>query len=199
MEEKPYPTRFLSLKVILAFITLCFGFSALLGYFYDGGVAKVLEEVLREIFGASGPGKINPFFLTLFILVNNAVKCLLVIPLGVLLVVPPVVFITFNGFLLGALTHLTIKKLGEAGFFYILAAITPHGIFEIPAVFLSSALSVRVGLTVLLKLKGKNVSVGSEVKKGLKMYVYKILPLLTIAAVIEAFITPTIISTFFPT
>ncbi|MGP3667359.1 MAG: stage II sporulation protein M [Candidatus Bathyarchaeota archaeon] len=199
MEEKRYPTGFLSLKVILTFITLCFSFSVLLGYLYGEEVAKILEEVLKEIFGGKGPDKINPFFLMFLILVNNAFKCLLVIPLGVLLVVPPVVFIMFNGFLLGALTCLSVEKLGEAGFFYILVAITPHGIFEIPAVFLSSALSVRVGLTALLKLKGENVSIGSELKKDLKVYLYKILPLLAVAAVVEAFITPVIISTFFST
>ena len=199
MEEKNYPAQSSSLKVILAFIVLCFSFSAILGYLYGGEVAEVVEEVLRRIFGGEGSGEINPFLLTLLILVNNAVKSFLIIPLGALLAIPPILFITFNGFLLGVFTYLSVKKLGEIGFLYILIAIIPHGVFELSAVFLSSALSIRVGLTVFLKFKGKNISVGSEIRRDLKTYLHKILPLLIIAAIIEAFITPVIISIFFPT
>ncbi len=199
MEEKNYPAQSSSLKVILAFIVLCFSFSAILGYLYGGEVAEVVEEVLRRIFGEEGSGEINPFFLTLLIFVNNAVKSFLIIPLGALLAIPPILFITFNGFLLGVFTYLSVKKLGEIGFLYILIAIIPHGVFELSAVFLSSALSIRVGLTVFLKFKGKNISVSSEIRRDLKTYLHKILPLLIIAAIIEAFITPAIISIFFPT
>lgn len=199
MEEKNYLAQSSSLKVILAFIVLCFSFSAILGYLYGGEVAEVIEEVLRRIFGGEGSGGINPFLLTLLILVNNAVKSFLIIPLGALLAIPPILFITFNGFLLGVFTYLSVKKLGEIGFLYILIAIIPHGVFELSAVFLSSALSIRVGLTVFLKFKGKNISVGSEIRRDLKTYLHKILPLLIIAAIIEAFITPVIISIFFPT
>ena len=70
----------------------------------------------------------------------------------------------------------------ELGYFS-LWKILPHGIFELPSIIISFALGIKLGMFVFAKNPSK------EFKKrfvlGLKTFVFVILPLLVIAAIIE--------------
>ena len=75
----------------------------------------------------------------------------------------------------------------------LLTAIVPHGIFEIPAVVLSASLSFYVSVGIIKKLMDSEFSLRTCLINSLKTFLLVVLPLLVIAAVVEAFITPAII------
>jgi uncharacterized membrane protein SpoIIM required for sporulation/ABC-type transport system involved in multi-copper enzyme maturation permease subunit len=77
----------------------------------------------------------------------------------------------------------------------LVAALAPHGIVEIPAVFLASAASVRLGASITRPPQGMTVGQGMQQALGdtVKIGVGLVLPGLLIASFIEAFITPGIV------
>lgn len=77
------------------------------------------------------------------------------------------------------------------------AGILPHGIFEIPALMLTTAAVLRTGAVLVTPQAGR--SMGQVVLEVLadcaKVFVGLVIPLLTVAALIEAYITPSILIT----
>lgn len=69
---------------------------------------------------------------------------------------------------------------------------TPSGVIELPVVLLSSAIEIRVGYEVFKKV-GKEENVKKELKRGLKLFVSRIVSFLLLAAIIETFATPLLI------
>jgi stage II sporulation protein M len=132
----------------------------------------------------------NPFVLLGFIFVNNAVKSLLVIILGVLLGLPSVLFIFVNGYLIGSVIQIIHPQLG---YHVLLAGLLPHGIIEIPAILLASGLGIHIGYTVLQHLAGQKSEVRVTLMNGLMIYVRLILPALLLASIIEVLVTPPLI------
>jgi len=185
--------KFFTGKIFL-FVLVIFVFSAFYGYL-NGEKFYFLLKTLKEIFGEEVL-KLNPFLLFALIFSNNAFKSFIIIPLGVVLAIPPLLFILFNGFLVGLVAYDAVARMGLNGVLYFFAAILPHGVFELPAVFLSASLGVRVGLAVIRRLKGMD-SVSLEIKNCFKIYLFKVLPLLLIGAIVEAYITPIIVNHIF--
>lgn len=100
-------------------------------------------------------------------------------------------FIAFNGYLVGVIAYLAAQ---EKGLLFILLALLPHGILELPMVFLAAGIGLRLGHQVFSALIGKPTQIKREFKEGLVFYFHWILPLLLVAALIETFITPLILS-----
>jgi stage II sporulation protein M len=73
-----------------------------------------------------------------------------------------------------------------------LAGVAPHGIFEIPALMIGSAVALYMGASIVTPQTGK--SMGEVILELLadwvKIFLGVVVPLLAIAAVIEAYITP---------
>jgi uncharacterized membrane protein SpoIIM required for sporulation/ABC-type transport system involved in multi-copper enzyme maturation permease subunit len=73
-----------------------------------------------------------------------------------------------------------------------LAGVVPHGIFEIPALMIGSAVALYMGASIVTPQLGK--SMGEVILELLadwvKIFLGVVVPLLAIAAVIEAYITP---------
>jgi len=68
-------------------------------------------------------------------------------------------------------------------------SILPHGILELPAIIICNALGFRLAYTAFKSIFGGD-GVLRELKRSLKLYVFIIIPILFIAAIIEVFITP---------
>jgi stage II sporulation protein M len=69
--------------------------------------------------------------------------------------------------------------------------IVPHGIFELPAIFLGTSIGLKLGLHPFRRLAGKaDTTLLSELSYGLRLFFRLILPLLLLAAAIEVFVTP---------
>lgn len=170
--------------------TVCLSlfFISLVGGFYLGGLlpTAVLEEVLGsmpEMEGWSLP------MIFAFIIINNIYKSFVWMLLGVGLGVLPLIFVVFNGFFIGWISYTTSL---ERGFFFTVAALLPHGLVEIPAILLSMAAGLRLGVKLIRSLRRRG-SLKQELRKALSLYVFRIAPLLVLAAVLEVTLTPLIL------
>jgi len=76
-----------------------------------------------------------------------------------------------------------------------IAGVVPHGIFELPALVIGSAVVLYMGVAIVTPQMGK--SLGEVILELLadwaKIFLGVVIPLLAIAAVIEAYITPTLL------
>ncbi len=77
------------------------------------------------------------------------------------------------------------------------AGILPHGLFEIPALMLTSAAVLRMGAVLVTPQTGKSMGevVLEVVADCAKIFIGLVIPLLIVAAFVEAYITPSILIT----
>jgi stage II sporulation protein M len=126
------------------------------------------------------------------IFLNNAVKTFLAIVLGALLGIIPVIFLFANGIALAVAWSLSSQSRGA---WLSLLSILPHGVIELPAVFLGTSIGMMIGAQTLKRLTGKSdTTVGAELLQGLRYFCSVLLPLLVLAALVEAFVTTALIS-----
>ena len=130
--------------------------------------------------------------LALAIFLNNSVKTLTAIVLGTLLGIVPVVFLLANGAALGVAFSLSVATRGLAT---SLSSIMPHGVIELPAVFLGTSIGLLLGARALARLRGRfEGTVGAEIALGVRYFCSVILPLLLLAALVEAFVTAALVA-----
>jgi stage II sporulation protein M len=167
------------------------------GVLYGVGTAAVAPEMagagmeaLRE-FGGMFLG-LPKSRLALAIFLNNAVKTLLAIALGVFGGLLPLIFLLVNGYVIGLVLHFSI---GSDGAWTAFLAIAPHGIFELPAILLGTSVGLRLGFRALKRLLGKGeMALTAELARGLRFFLVVIAPLLLLSAFIEAFVTAALVS-----
>jgi uncharacterized membrane protein SpoIIM required for sporulation len=113
-----------------------------------------------------------------------------VISLGVLAVLMLMVSIGLVGFFAGQVAWLGFSPLAFLGAF-----ILPHGLFEIPAAVIATAFALRVGASVTAPREGLTVGEGliAAMADFSKVFLFLVLPLLLVAAFIEANLTPQIV------
>jgi stage II sporulation protein M len=69
-------------------------------------------------------------------------------------------------------------------------SLLPHGVIELPAVLLGTSIGLAIGIQALKRLTGKSDrKIGAELASGLRYFCSIIVPLLFIAALVEAFVT----------
>ena len=138
---------------------------------------KVLLEYLKKMVTEfEGKGTCETIFM---IFANNLLVSFLGIILGVFFAVIPVIFVISNGYALGFIAQKSVDIAGIA----ILWRLFPHGIFELPAVFISLALGIKLGMFVFARQPWKELKI--RFFKSMKVFFYIVLPLLVIAAIIE--------------
>ncbi|AKB83381.1 Integral membrane protein [Methanosarcina barkeri 3] len=174
--------------LLMAFIFFVFLF---IGY-NSAASFPSMAETLRESFSSRFASimTMNPLFIMLTIFLNNAFLSLLFLVLGLALGILPILFVAFNGYVVGVIVYLVAQ---ERGLLFILFGLLPHGILELPMVFLAAGIGLRLGYQVFSALIGRPTHIKREFKEGLMFYFYWILPLLLVAAIIETFITPIIL------
>jgi stage II sporulation protein M len=126
------------------------------------------------------------------IFLNNTLKTVLAILLGSLFGIIPAVFLLGNGIALGVIFSLSAQTRGVG---LSLLSIVPHGLLELPAVFLGTSIGLMVGSRVIKQfLRPPETTIGSELVQGLRFFITVILPLLFIAALVEAFLTAALVT-----
>jgi stage II sporulation protein M len=175
------------LRLYLVVIIAIFVAFYILGYFAAMMMPSTGTYVVSDFKQEVTPLKsMSPLGLMLGIFLNNALKCLLVIVLGLALGIAPALFMLANGLILGIVIGVTIRGTSLS---YVLVGTIPHGVIEIPMVLISSAIGLKLGMDLMLKLFRKKASIGKEIREGLTMYFVYIMPLLLLAAIIETFVT----------
>ncbi len=157
-------------------ITLIFICGGILGFIFSselGFLDEILKNLLEQIEGLGTWGII------LFILQNNLKSAFYGMAFGILLGIFPVAASLFNGLVLGYVMKGVWLDSGLSEFWRIL----PHGVFELPAIFISLALGVKLGMFVFSKNKGTEFM--ERAKNSMIIFVFIVIPLLVIAALIE--------------
>ena len=136
-----------------------------------------LREFLKTLVDRTSG--LNALQLIGFIFNNNIFASFVGLFVGVILGIFPILSACFNGYVLGYISQLSIQN-GEA---ISLWKIFPHGIFELPAVFISLGLGIKLGMFIFSKDAGKEFL--RRLKLSIKTFLFVVLPLLIIAAIIE--------------
>jgi stage II sporulation protein M len=188
LNEESETSYFYYLKRFILLSGIIFSLFLIIGYHVSKYLQTSILEQFQEVF--KGLTKLSPFELTFFIFLNNSIKSFAAIILGLAFGIVPIIFLVLNGLIIGLVIFEVIKA---KGILFTLAAILPHGIIEIPLFLISTAIGLKIGYEVIRKIKGKG-NVKKEVKIGVKLFILKILPLFFLAAIIEVFITPFVVS-----
>jgi stage II sporulation protein M len=152
---------------------------------------------LADHFGDSITGFLKTFRglpkpqLAVAIFLNNSVKTLAAILLGLAIGIVPALFLVVNGVVLGVVFFLSSHN---RGVWPSLLAILPHGVIELAAVFLGTAIGLMLGDLVLKRLLRKSAAkIRPALGRALRFFAIVIVPMLLLAALIEAFVTTALI------
>ncbi len=148
-------------------------------------------EMFKQSFGWIKT--LPPLAVMLLIFLNNAFKSLLALVLGLGLGIIPFLFVAGNGIIIGILGD-TISR--QHGTVFVVAALLPHGIIEIPMILISAGIGLRLGHVMYFSLIGMKAEIKQEMMQGARFYARIIVPMLFVAAMVETFVTPLIASLF---
>lgn len=154
----------------------------------DPSTGEKVITVLRDTI-LGGSADISGPFLAANLFFNNLQACLMMFLGGASLGIVTVFIITVNGFVIGSVLELVRQ---QHSLVFVLAAIVPHGIFEIPAFLLSGALGFMLARALWNEWMSGSDAAAEAAALG-KTFLFRVVPLVAIAALVEAFITPQIL------
>ena len=136
-------------------------------------IIKFIEELISQTEG------MGQFEITKFIFLNNLQSSFTGMILGVFFGIFPLAVAIVNGYLLGFVSSASIQSEG----IFIMWRLVPHGIFELPAIFISLGIGLKFGTFIFQK--NKSESFRRYLWNSLQLFVLIIMPLLIAAAIIE--------------
>jgi len=131
-----------SSKYIYSSILLFLVF-ALLGFVFRENLSflrKLLEDIISQTLG------LDSFELIFFIMQNNILTALYSILLGAALSIFPIVSAASNGAIIGYVLGISYDTVGIGIWWRLI----PHGVFELPAIFISFGLGIKLGFSFIL-------------------------------------------------
>lgn len=180
----------ISTGIFLGFLFL----GILFGYFLSNYFENFLKTYLKLLRG------IIVELSTFSIFIKN-LQAVLVMFIGGLIVIVPIISLSFNGFFLGAFFGYVIHGSFStaSGIFtpwHFIAFTMPHGIFELPALIIAGAAGFRISTLIMGLIKNivSKIPVNDQYwkfKDSIALLAIAII-LLFIAAIIEANFTPII-------
>jgi len=170
----PKLKKYFIFSLVLFLLISLFGF--LFPYFFEEEIIRLIEELIMQTQG------MDFLELTNFIMFNNMKSSFFALILGIFLGFVPIGVIVVNAYVLGFVANKTVAIEGPL----IMWRLLPHGIFEIPAVLLSTALGMKLGFFIFT-YKGPNKlkEFKTWLLNSLKVFFLIIIPLLVIAGIIE--------------
>jgi len=167
-----------SRNFIYSIIGVFFAF-ALIGFFVPASedLTKIILEFIEKLLEQTKD--MSQLELIRFIFVNNLQSSFFGLIFGVALGIFPVLATVANGYILGFVGKMSF----ESGGIFVLWRILPHGIFELPAIFISLGLGLKLGSFIFRKEKGKFFR--RCFWNSLRVFLFVVIPLLIIAAIIE--------------
>ena len=131
----------------------------------------------------------NPFALCVQIFINNFEASLMLFLGGASFGIFTILILSLNGIVIGAIMEMILRDHSVA---FVAAAILPHGIFEIPGFVIAGALGIMFSQALVNEYYGQGDAAGEAWRLAI-IFFKVVLPLLVVAAVVEAFITPQVI------
>lgn len=168
-------------KNFVFFILGLFIVCSLLGFFImpSQAIIDVILELLQELIEITE--NMDGLELILFIFWNNLKVSFIGMISGILFGVLPLIETIANGYLLGFVADQAVKLDGWKSLWMIF----PHGIFELPAVFIALGLGLRMGVYFFQKEQKEKMTYKDTIFQCIQLFFLVVLPLLAIAAIIE--------------
>jgi stage II sporulation protein M len=159
-------------------VTALFFFSAIIGFlFQPPSIITLISGYINDVLAKTqGMSSLN---LILFIFFNNMKVGFMGLLYGFLLGIFPILSIFVNGYVVGYVSSYAISSTGVISLLNLL----PHGIFELPAIFISLGMGVKFGTFLFYKEKMKKFN--EFFINSMRVFVFVVLPLLVVAAIIE--------------
>ncbi|MFA5331395.1 MAG: stage II sporulation protein M [Methanoregula sp.] len=151
-----------------------------------------IGESLMALFQNEIAGQISidhPVDLCVKLFANNFEACILLFLGGASIGLLTLAILGINGIVIGAVTQIVSQTHSAL---YLAAALVPHGIFEIPAFIISASLGFVLAQALIAEWYGAG-DAATEAQKLGKLFLCVVLPLIAVAAVVEAFITPAVL------
>jgi stage II sporulation protein M len=186
-KRKPNPLV-KALKANLVLMEICliaFAIGIALGYILSEESSSLMTPLIKEIQEEFSLGESN-FQLAAKIFFNN-LRATIIMVLGGTLLFVPLLIVMVNGFFAGFVLKVFLGR--GYSLLEFIQVLFLHSIFELTAVFLSAAIGMRIGLAYILPRGGRVMSVSQRIKEAGVIYVAIVIPLLLLAAFIEAFIS----------
>lgn len=190
MKEKQKILR-IFLVVAVAFIGLSAAFT-----FYYASNADAAEPIIKNFAGTvkrltNSDGSLS----VVGIFMNNLYVCGISLVIGAMpfLFLPALLLIS-NTIVIGSILGYYYSVTKGSLLKLVIYGMLPHGIFELPAIFLSLTLGIYLCKRITDKLlsRDKERKLMPAVNTCAKTFVLVIIPLLIIAALVEAYVTPQI-------
>jgi len=166
-------------RIFIYVAVFFFLFFILIGFFVPAPeiiemeILEFLEEMLQRTEGMS------QWELVGFIFLNNAQSAFLGMVFGVVLGIFSLMTAVVNGYLLGFVAVRVMETDGIS----TLWKLFPHGIFELPALFVSIGLGLKLGSFIFRKKKWESLK--NYFFNSMIVFIFIIIPLLVFAAIIE--------------
>lgn len=156
-----------------------FVFFALISFIFP--VPEIIKQKLIDLIKEINEEtkNLSYFGLISYIFVNNFMSSFLSMSLGIVFGIFPLMSSILNGYLVGFVSSSAVSETS----FFILWRLLPHGIFELPAIFISLGMGFKLGSVLFYKNRKKKFV--EILKNSLKTFFLVIFPLLIIAASIE--------------
>lgn len=159
------------LKTYILLSSIIFLFFIILGLVFPSILEERILEMIKSLVSQTQDKTI--LGLISFITANNIQVAFFGIITGIALGILPIMALVINGYVIGFVIH---HSIAEAGIL-VLWKLFPHGIFELPAILISTALGIKLG-TDLKNIKKNFIS-------SIRIFLLIIIPLLVIAGIIE--------------
>ncbi len=156
-----------------------------------------LEQITEEIFSQASASTISwlPAFTVWGVLGNNLRSLTLAALLGTfsfgslaaILLMIPIALIAYMTF--------QVAWAGYDPLTFVLTFVMPHGVLELPAAIIATALAVRLGATFIAPPRGMTVGEGwlQALADFVKVFLGVVVPLLAVAAAVEVHLTPALV------
>lgn len=151
-------------------------------------VAEQLIEAVKNGVFADIVGD-APAVVAAKIFLNNLQACILLFLGGATFGLLTFFILLSNGLIIGVFVGEIAERLGPFG---LAVGLIPHGIFELPALFIAAALGFSLARSLLGDLSGAGDAAAEATRLG-GLFLRAVVPLLLVAAVVEAFITPALL------
>jgi len=136
-------------------------------------IFEFIQELLLKSEGMTRGELVN------FILFNNLKSSFFGSLYGVFLGIFPILSSMTNGYLLGFVSMKSVESAGAVSLWKLF----PHGIFELPALFISLGMGLRLGTFIFQKEKIDSLKY--YLVNSFRVFVLIVVPLLIVAAIIE--------------
>lgn len=165
-------------KFIFAIIIMFMIFS-FIGFFVPASpeIEEAIKTFIQELIEKTQ--NMSQTELISFIFTNNIQSSFFGMIFGALFGIFPIITTIVNGYLLGYIASVAASAESILSLWRIL----PHGIFELPAIFISLGMGLKLSTFIFQKEKIKSLK--NYFNNSIRTFIFIIIPLLIIAAIIE--------------